>query len=72
LPFCRFAERRTRRRSAKRAPRLFPLAVAEIGHIEKVADGRHVRRHVGIVRPRDGIGQIVAAALGERAELLAR
>src|SRR5262245_66497907 len=38
----------------------------EVEHLEQVADGRHVQRHVGVVGGDDRIRQVVAAATGQR------
>jgi len=39
----------------------------EVEQVEQVADGRHVPRHINIVGVLNGIGQIVATAITERA-----
>jgi hypothetical protein len=46
-----------------------PVLVAEIEHVEQVADGGHVEWHVRITYGRDRIGQIIAAALGQRLQM---
>lgn len=40
----------------------------KIEHIEEIADGRAVERHIGIIFMRDRIRQIVSAARGQRLE----
>jgi hypothetical protein len=49
-----------------------PIAIVipvEIEHIEQVSDGRHVDGNIGIVIVGARIGQVIAAALAELAEM---
>src|SRR5579871_704107 len=55
-------------RSSRGAPILAVLIAIKVEHVEQVADCRHVRGHVGIGAAHLGIGEIVAAAMGQRLE----
>src|SRR6516225_4086577 len=49
------------------APTVVPvIGAVEMEHVEEVAYGRHIARHIGIVLVAVRIGEIVAAARGER------
>ena len=42
------------------------VVATKVEHVEQIPDGRHVRRHVGIGAVHLRIGEIVAAAAGQR------
>jgi hypothetical protein len=45
------------------------MIAVEVEEIEEVSDGRAVERHIGIVVVRHRVGEIVAAAVGQRLQL---
>src|SRR5205807_6644554 len=54
---------------AARSTAIMVVTVAtKIEHIEEIADGRAVERHIGIIFMRDRIRQIVSAARSQRLE----
>jgi hypothetical protein len=48
---------------------LIAVVVPEVEQIEEIADGRTIQRHIGIVIVRDGVREVIAAAMSERLQV---